>query len=343
MGFALIEQPPSRGKRGRGRGRGRRGRDPVKTPGRTREERCLPELLSRLSLGKHAQKLKHLDYAGMKSVDQDDLETLGLDAEAAARLIGASRREVGELLFYKPQGFGFIRPLGETDRKKNIMAHRSAFSHPSVPLRLPPSSLVAYALGSHNGATVAREVRPLDASQAPVLQGDPEPPAAVVTPPASPPKKEPDVSEPPSAPQIPTVKRNESFGTLSADGIVGPYGYGEWRDDDRDADPVFTPPPPARLSRSSSGQDLRGNPFGTIVAPIGTPATTIQPPPPPPIQQTNNAAECPCCLQPGRDTALVPCGHVLCGRCVATYLKRDDADACPVCRAPVLHAMRIFL
>ena len=85
MGFALIEQPPQRGKRGRGRGRGRRARDPVKTPGRTREERCLPELLSRLSLGKHAQKLKHLDYAGMKSVDQDDLETLGLDAEAAAR------------------------------------------------------------------------------------------------------------------------------------------------------------------------------------------------------------------------------------------------------------------
>ena len=222
MGFALIEQPPARGKRGRGRGRGRRARDPVKTPGRTREERCLPELLARLSLGKHAQKLKHLDYAGMKSVDQDDLETLGLDAEAAARLIGASRREVGELLFYKPQGFGFIRPLGETDRKKNIMAHRSAFSHPSVPLRLPPSSLVAYALGSHNGATVAREVRPLDASQAPVLE--PDPPAAVVTPPASPPKKEPDVSETtPSAPQMPTVKRNESFGTLSAnDGIVGP-------------------------------------------------------------------------------------------------------------------------
>ena len=82
MGFALIEQPPQRGKRGRGRGRGRRARDPVKTPGRTREERCLPELLSRLSLGKHAQKLRHLDYAGMKSVDQDDLETLGLDAEA---------------------------------------------------------------------------------------------------------------------------------------------------------------------------------------------------------------------------------------------------------------------
>ena len=201
MGFALIEQPPSRGKRGRGRGRGRRARDPVKTPGRTREERCLPELLSRLSLGKHAQKLKHLDYAGMKSVDQDDLETLGLDAEAAARLIGASRREVGELLFYKPQGFGFIRPLGETDRKKNIMAHRSAFSHPSVPLRLPPSSLVAYALGSHNGATVAREVRPLDASQAPVLQGDPEPPAAVVTPPAS----------PPAPPQRSRLSANESM------------------------------------------------------------------------------------------------------------------------------------
>ena len=51
MGFALIEQPPSRGKRGRGRGRGRRARDPVKTPGRTREERCLPELLARLKPG----------------------------------------------------------------------------------------------------------------------------------------------------------------------------------------------------------------------------------------------------------------------------------------------------
>ena len=106
-------------------------------------------------------------------------------------------------------------------------------------------------------------------------------------------------------------------------------------------DPVFTPPGRDAMASSSSGRG--SNPFGTIVAPIGTPATTIQPPPPPPVQQTNNAAECPCCLQPGRDTALVPCGHVLCGRCVATYLKRDDADACPVCRAPVLHAMRIFL
>ena len=90
MGFALIEQPPQRGKRGRGRGRGRRARDPVKTPGRTREERCLPELLSRLSLGKHAQKLKHLDYAGMKTVDQEDLETLGLDAEDGAVRAGIS-------------------------------------------------------------------------------------------------------------------------------------------------------------------------------------------------------------------------------------------------------------
>ena len=104
---------------------------------------------------------------------------------------------------------------------------------------------------------------------------------------------------------MPTVKRNESFGE-----IVGPYGYGGWARRRRDADPVFTPPPPARLSRSSSGQDLRGNPFGTIVAPIGTPST-IQPPPPPPVQSTN-AAECRAASSRAA-TALVPCGHVLVG------------------------------
>ena len=338
-GFALLGPPPPKGKAKVKRGRGRRVRDPKPVQGQTREERCLPELLGRLGLRKYAQTLRHIDYAAAKQMEPEALEELGLDRDATARLAGASRREVGELLFYKPQGFGFIRPLGETDRKKNIMAHRSAFSHPSVPLRLPESALVAYSLGIHKKSTVAREVRPLDGSEAPALEARESPPTVpIVTPPASPLKKEPmDAKAHASAPAAPRLEP------------TGPYGYGEFRGD-ANTDPVFTPvsapsthfSPSPRDPVASSGHK---NSFGTIVAPIGTPSapSPLLAPPPPPAQ-ANNAAECPCCLQPGRDTALVPCGHILCGTCVAAYVKKDNSDdACPVCRAPVLHAMRIFL
>ena len=106
-------------------------------PGGTRAERCLRlELEASLALG---------------------------NRDAAARLMSASQRKIGELVFFNPQrNFGFIRPLGETDRNKNIMAHRKAFSHSSVPLRLPPGARVAYSLRPHNGRMVACKVRPLD-------------------------------------------------------------------------------------------------------------------------------------------------------------------------------------
>jgi hypothetical protein len=220
-----------------------------------------------------------------------------------------------------------------------------------VPLRLPESALVAYSLGIHKKSTVAREVRPLDALEAPAPEARDSPPTVpIVTPPASPQKQEPaDAKAHASAPAAPRLEP------------AGPYGYGEFRED-ANTDPVFTPvsapsthfSPSPRDPRASSG---RKNSLGTIVAPIGTPSAPsplLAPPPPeappalfappPPPALPANAAECPCCLQPGRDTALVPCGHILCGTCVAAHVKKGDSDgACPVCRAPVLNAMRIFL
>jgi len=276
-GFALLGPPPPKGKAKVKRGRGRRVRDPKPVQGQTREARCLPELLGRLGLRKYAQTLRHIDYAAAKQMEPEDLEELGLDRDAAARLAGASRREVGELLFYKPQGFGFIRPLGETDRKKNIMAHRSAFSHPSVPLRLPESALVAYSLGIHKKSTVAREVRPLDALEAPAPEARDSPPTVpIVTPPASPQKQEP--ADAKAHASVPAAPRLEP---------AGPYGYGEFRED-ANTDPVFTPvsapsthfSPSPRDPRASSG---RKNSLGTIVAPIGTPSAPsllLAPPPP---------------------------------------------------------------
>ena len=46
--------------------------------------------------------------------------------------------------------------------------------------------------------------------------------------------------------------------------------------------------------------------------------------------------ECPVCLEPEKSTALVPCGHILCGACAAKYAN------CPVCREAVASRMRVF-
>ncbi len=46
--------------------------------------------------------------------------------------------------------------------------------------------------------------------------------------------------------------------------------------------------------------------------------------------------ECPICFEPEKSTALVPCGHILCGTCAAKYAN------CPVCREPVASRMRVF-
>ena len=49
--------------------------------------------------------------------------------------------------------------------------------------------------------------------------------------------------------------------------------------------------------------------------------------------------ECPCCLERARDTAFVPCGHVLCGACAAAY----GEQRCPICRAAVGTKLKIYL
>ena len=51
---------------------------------------------------------------------------------------------------------------------------------------------------------------------------------------------------------------------------------------------------------------------------------------------TPDRDECPICFEPEKSTALVPCGHILCGACAAKYAN------CPVCREPVASRMRVF-
>ena len=53
----------------------------------------------------------------------------------------------------------------------------------------------------------------------------------------------------------------------------------------------------------------------------------------------NSSEECPCCLERVRDTALVPCGHILCSHCAGGY----KGDMCPCCRQPVAMVMRVYL
>lgn len=51
-----------------------------------------------------------------------------------------------------------------------------------------------------------------------------------------------------------------------------------------------------------------------------------------------DADECPICFEPRENrTALVPCGHILCGGCAAKY-----NASCPVCREAVSSRMRVF-
>ena len=48
-------------------------------------------------------------------------------------------------------------------------------------------------------------------------------------------------------------------------------------------------------------------------------------------------------MERAKDTALVPCGHVLCGVCVSKANDSRIVDECPVCRVAVRSTMRIFL
>jgi hypothetical protein len=87
------------------------------------------------------------------------------------------------------------------------------------------------------------------------------------------------------------------------------------------------------------------------VPPPPTPAAAPRPAPPaapaeaPPAEAapapaaapgTPDRDECPICFEPEKSTALVPCGHILCGACAAKYAH------CPVCREVVSSRMRVF-
>lgn len=58
---------------------------------------------------------------------------------------------------------------------------------------------------------------------------------------------------------------------------------------------------------------------------------------------------CPICLENMKNTALVPCGHVLCGSCVSALtggaaLGSDpQGTPCPICRKPAQSSVRIFM
>jgi hypothetical protein len=56
----------------------------------------------------------------------------------------------------------------------------------------------------------------------------------------------------------------------------------------------------------------------------------------PAVAFTPERDECPICFEPEKSTALVPCGHILCGACAAKYAN------CPVCREVVSSRMRVF-
>ena len=59
----------------------------------------------------------------------------------------------------------------------------------------------------------------------------------------------------------------------------------------------------------------------------------------------SGADECPFCFEHSRDTALIPCGHVLCSMCVEASCptSKKQKRVCPVCRQPVTQTMRVFL
>lgn len=66
----------------------------------------------------------------------------------------------------------------------------------------------------------------------------------------------------------------------------------------------------------------------------------------------NGGRSCPVCLEAAqRNTALVPCGHVLCARCAQFFAPPQRHVArgggglkpCPICRAPVASTLRTFM
>ena len=87
--------------------------------------------------------------------------------------------------------------------------------------------------------------------------------------------------------------------------------------------------------------------YGSLGGAPPTPVAAAPRPAPPaaPVEAAAPAAaapgtpdrdECPICFEPEKSTALVPCGHILCGACAAKYAN------CPVCREVVSSRMRVF-
>jgi len=51
---------------------------------------------------------------------------------------------------------------------------------------------------------------------------------------------------------------------------------------------------------------------------------------------------CAVCLDAAKNTALVPCGHVLCGTCASAVLAMAQ-HKCPICRRAILQTIKLFL
>jgi len=105
----------------------------------------------------------------------------------------------------------------------------------------------------------------------------------------------------------------------------------------------------ATARRLGLGAPAAATPAAPAPAAPAPPPVAAAPPPPPAAPpglaaasapDDATASECPVCMEVGRDSAFVPCGHVLCRGCVERYA---SARTCPVCRSPIVSVMRIFL
>ena len=57
----------------------------------------------------------------------------------------------------------------------------------------------------------------------------------------------------------------------------------------------------------------------------------------------DESTECQVCMARAKDTALVPCGHVLCADCVKRANEERIVEECPVCRETVQSTMRVYI
>ena len=58
-------------------------------------------------------------------------------------------------------------------------------------------------------------------------------------------------------------------------------------------------------------------------------------------ERSSGTEECPVCLDRGRDTAFIPCGHQTCAEC-AGRISSARSYRCPVCRGPSSGTLRVF-